>query len=315
MLYAGRPLKRGAGTLPHLICPKQGRAGAACRAKWGTDCEPSMAGTVKARTSASQPCETVMNMPFTPEQFFGVFRTYNEALWPAHIVLPALAVAAIGLIALQRSWSSVGVSAILAFLWGWTGLAYHLAFFTSINPLAYVFSGVSVAGAVVLVWQGIVRRTLEFSFARHWRTVAGACLVVYALILYPAWSAYAGHRYPASPTFGLPCPTTIFTIGVLGFLVAPYPRSPFVAPVLWCMVGVQGAFLLDVPEDLGLLVAGVIGAIFMLGPARSRSIPSRRSRTEKGKHPSGATKSLPTTPDASAAPPSTSPTASPWGNP
>lgn len=220
-----------------------------------------------------------MNIPFTPEQFFAVFRTYNEALWPAQIVLLALAVTAIALIALQRSWSSVGVSAILALLWGWLGLAYHLAFFTAINPLAYVFSGVSVAGAVVFAWQGVVRRTLTFRFARNWRTVAGVCLVVFALILYPAWSAYAGHSYPALPTFGLPCPTTIFTIGILALLVAPYPRSPFVVPVLWCMVGVQGAFLLDVPEDLGLLVAGLIGAILMLWPAQLFShLDSSQSR-------------------------------------
>lgn len=242
-----------------------------------------MARTVKGKTSASAPSETAMNLPFTPEQFFDVFRAYNQALWPAQIFLLALALAALGLIGLQRSWSSVGVSAILAFLWGWLGLAYHLAFFTSINPLAYVFSGVSVAGAVAFAWQGIVRRRLAFRFARNWRTAAGAGLVVFALVGYPAWSAYAGHSYPAAPTFGLPCPTTIFTLGLLGFLVAPYPRSPFVVPVLWCMVGIQGALLLDVPEDLGLLVAGVIGAVLMLLPATSGSLPEKSSHPELGR--------------------------------
>lgn len=31
------------------------------------------------------------------------------------------------------------------------------------------------------------------------------------------------------PTFGLPCPTTLFTIGLLAFVVSPYPRSTLVA--------------------------------------------------------------------------------------
>jgi len=28
-----------------------------------------------------------MNLPFTSEQFFDVFRRYNEAVWPAQIAL------------------------------------------------------------------------------------------------------------------------------------------------------------------------------------------------------------------------------------
>jgi hypothetical protein len=84
-------------------------------------------------------------------------------------------------------------------------------------------------------------------------------LVAYALVLYPVWSWFAGHRYPDTPTFGLPCPTTIFTVGVLAFLTTPYPRSPFVVPILWCTVGAQAAILLGVPQDFGLIVAGIVG--------------------------------------------------------
>lgn len=204
-----------------------------------------------------------MTFPFTTEQFFGIFRTYNESLWPAQIFLFALALVALGLVVFPRRWSGVAVSAILAFLWGWLGLAYHLAFFSAINPLAYVFSGVSVAGAVVFAWHGVIRRTLAFRLARNARTAIGIGLVFFALALYPAWSVYAGHQYPASPTFGLPCPTTIFTIGMLSFLVAPYPRSVLVVPVLWCLVGFQAAFLLGVPQDLALLVAAVVGVVLI----------------------------------------------------
>lgn len=213
-----------------------------------------------------------MKLPFTAEQFFAVFRAYNETLWPAQLFLLALALIVVGLIAFQHRWSGIGVSAILAFLWGWLGLAYHLAFFASINPLAYVFSAVSIAGALVFLWQGVVRRRLEFRFAPTARTHVGLLLVLFALVAYPAWSAWSGHPYPAMPTFGLPCPTTLFTIGILSSLVAPYPRSPFVVPVLWCLVGSQAAFLLGVLQDLGLIVAAVAGITLMV---RSRE-PSAR---------------------------------------
>jgi len=201
-----------------------------------------------------------MNLPFTVEQFFAVFRDYNTTLWPAPIFLVALAVAAIVLVVVPRRYSGAGISAILAFLWAWLALAYHLAFFAAVNPLAYVFAGVSLAGALIFLWQGVILRRLAFRLAPNARTVFGVALVAFALVVYPAWSAYAGHPYPDLPTFGLPCPTTLFTVGLLALLVRPYPRSPLAVPVLWSFVGAQAAFLLDVPPDLSLLAAGAIGA-------------------------------------------------------
>lgn len=99
-----------------------------------------------------------MQLPFTDEQFHGVFRAYNATVWPAQVLLVALALAAIVLVFAPRPWSSAGVSAILAFLWAWLGLAYQFAFFTSIYPLAYLFCVVSLAGAAIYLWQGVVRR-------------------------------------------------------------------------------------------------------------------------------------------------------------
>ena len=58
-----------------------------------------------------------MQLPFTVEQFFSVFRTYNTTLWPAQALLLVLALLTVIFIALRRSWSGVAVSAILAVLW------------------------------------------------------------------------------------------------------------------------------------------------------------------------------------------------------
>ena len=215
-----------------------------------------------------------MQLPFTTEEFFGVFREYNEALWPAQVFLLGLAFAAILLVLKPNRWSGVWISAVLAFLWAWLAVAYHLSFFTRINPLAYVFSGISLAGSLAFFWHGIVRRRLRFAWVGGGRAFVGTVLVVFALVLYPAWSWYAGHFYPYMPTFGLPCPTTIFTIGVLAFLVPPYPRSPFVVPVLWCFVGAQAALILGVHQDYGLVAAAAVGAVLLArskGPTASAS--------------------------------------------
>ena len=210
-----------------------------------------------------------MVLPFSVDQFFGVFRAYNETVWPAQWVLGALALVAIYLAARPSSWSSQVISAILGTLWLWLGLAYHLAFFAAINPLAYVFAAISVAGGLALLWFGIVRRRLQFQFSVRGRGLVGLLLVAFALVAYPAWSVLAGHSYPEFPTFGLPCPTTIFTLGMLAFLLPPYPRAALVAPVLWCLVGAQAAFLLGVPQDLGLLVAAALGVFLLMRASRT----------------------------------------------
>jgi hypothetical protein len=219
-----------------------------------------------------------MQLPFTIKQFYGVFSEYNTALWPAQIFLVALALAAVTLAIFPLRWSGVGISAILAFLWAWIALAFHLAFFTAISPPAYAFAGISLVGALVFLWQGVVRRRLEFRLAPGFRTAVGLCLILFALVVYPAWSLYVGHRYPSLPTFGLPCPTTIFTVGLLSFLVAPYPRSPLVVPVLWCLVGSQAAFILGVPQDLGLVVTAAVGIVLF---ARSKAHPPCAANSSK----------------------------------
>jgi hypothetical protein len=205
-----------------------------------------------------------MQLPFTVDEFFNIFRDYNEALWPFQFVLVGLALVAVFLVFKPGFRSGLVISAILAFFWGWIALAYHLAFFAGINPLAYLFAAVSLAGALTFLWQGVFRQRLQFAWEGGGRSFIGAVLIVFALVIYPLWSSAAGHGYPAMPTFGLPCPTTIFTIGLLAFAVRPYPRDPLVVPVLWSLVGAQAAFLLGVPQDFGLIVAGLAGAVLLV---------------------------------------------------
>jgi hypothetical protein len=101
----------------------------------------------------------------------------------------------------------------------------------------------------------------------------GAVLIVYALVVYPVLGHLLGHRYPAAPTFGLPCPTTIFTFGVLLWARAPVPRVLVVVPMLWAALGAVAAMQLGVPEDFGLLVAGVTAVpMILLAPRRREPV-------------------------------------------
>jgi hypothetical protein len=63
-----------------------------------------------------------MTLPFTIDQFLGVFEQYNETVWPSQWILNALAiVAVVGAVKGTRLGSRTAII-ILATLWVWTGV-------------------------------------------------------------------------------------------------------------------------------------------------------------------------------------------------
>jgi hypothetical protein len=118
--------------------------------------------------------------------------------------------------------------------------------------------------ALLFVMFGALGGGLKFRPQRNVRTVLSLAMIAFALVLYPLLGFFLGHRYPALPTFGTPCPTTIFTIGILFMLVRPFSRMVFLIPILWSAIGGSAALLLGIPEDVGLIAAGAMATVFVL---------------------------------------------------
>ena len=219
-----------------------------------------------------------MNLPFTPEGFFEVFIRYNQSVWPTQLILHAIGLlCAVTLLRTNATADRIR-SMVLALLWAWMGIVYHLVFFARINPAAWLFGALFLAGSASFLWFGVLTNQLRFRAVGGVRGIPGWTLVVFSLALYPAIGYALGHRYPAVPTFGLPCPTTIFTLGLLLFAEPPVPRAVFIVPVLWAAVGSLAAFWFGVYEDLALMVAGVAGlfaAVFWHRPANRALRASR----------------------------------------
>ena len=209
-------------------------------------------------------------LPFSTTEFFAVFARYNDAVWPAQTVLLTLALTCILAVSARAAGRTVGF--ILAVLWAWMAIAYHWAFFTSINPAAWGFGGLFLLGAAAFAWHAL-RGTLTFGRPAGVRGAVGALLVLYALVGYPVVETLLGIRYPAAPTFGLPCPTTLFTIGMLMFAERPAPRGVFAIPIAWALVGSYAAFGLGVAADLGLLVAAAAGVAALVHAQDGRAAP------------------------------------------
>jgi hypothetical protein len=195
-------------------------------------------------------------IPFSREQFMAAFSDYNDAVWPAQWLLLAAAVACVVLARVGTPRAGRAACAILALLWAWMAIAYHWAHFAAINPAAYAFAALFLAAAGLFA-SAAIRGTLRFSLGA--RTAPwGLLLVAIALVGYPVASYLLGHRYPEMPTLGTPCPTTIFTLGMLLLCASPVPRTLLAIPLLWAAVGTVAAFAFQMYEDFALVFAGLL---------------------------------------------------------
>jgi len=212
-----------------------------------------------------------MPLPFTPDAFFDVLAAYNQRLWPFALVLWLLTAYALVVLTRARPVRPWFIPGLLAIHWAWAGLAYHAAFFSRINPAAWGFSGLFLLEAGLLLWHGVVHRRLQLSRGLFFRQVLSWGLIAYAL-LYPAIARAEGHAFPRLPTFGVPCPTTILTIGFLLAADRSLPRLLAVIPLVWAVIGGSAAFLLGVRADLMLVAAGIALAVDMIRPRRAKNI-------------------------------------------
>jgi len=199
-----------------------------------------------------------MNLPFSTEQFLDVFSNYNESIFPLQILFFLLALVAVFLLMRPSGSSGVIISSILAFLWLWMGSVYHIIFFSMINKAAFAFGGLFIMQSILFLYFGVFRNDLSFRIGRDFNSLLGMLLIVYSLVIYPVLGYFLGHVYPSSPTFGLPCPTTIFTFGILLMNVKKWNIVLLIIPFLWSVIGLSAALQLNMYEDIGLIVSAFL---------------------------------------------------------
>ena len=210
-----------------------------------------------------------MDLPFTKEQFYDLFAAYNAQLWPALLALWISSAVVAVLLFFGRRPRNRCISALLATHWAWSAVAYHAAFFTRINPAAWIFATLFLLQAALFFWEGLIRDRLSFVPRVHRWTAPAWLLVGYSLV-YPFINALDHGTVWRIPAFGVPCPTTIFTAGLL-ILASGASWRLCAVPVIWCVIGGSAASLLGVRADYALPIAGAALAIASV----QRSIPTR----------------------------------------
>src|ERR1044071_1024050 len=105
-------------------------------------------------------------LPFTRDEFFDLFVRYNTLLWPAAAALWAVSALVSAWLLSGRRLAGNWIGGLLALHWIWSAVAYHIAFFTRINPAAWLFAAMFLAQAALFLWHGVVRGDLSICMRR-----------------------------------------------------------------------------------------------------------------------------------------------------
>src|SRR5688572_12293088 len=93
-----------------------------------------------------------MKLPFTTQQFYDVFRNYNNAVYPLQLAFVVLAILVILLLYRKSKSAYRTIFTIVAMLWLWMGAVYHIVFFSGINKAAYGFGIIFIVQALLLLF-------------------------------------------------------------------------------------------------------------------------------------------------------------------
>jgi len=166
---------------------------------------------------------------FSPRTYYRLFELYNKSVWPAHIAILVLGTA---ILFRARRGDGRPIAAILAAVWLWVALAFHLERYATINWAATYAAAAFALQAALLAWTGVIRARLDMRLddvaAR-----AGLALFLFALVVMPAVGATLRH-WTQAEIFGLaPDPTAVATLGVLLMSARIHWHLMFI-PLLWC---------------------------------------------------------------------------------
>lgn len=207
---------------------------------------------------------------FDLQEFLGVLELYNQDIWPLQ-VLAFL----IGIIAVYHAFKKSVVSnrvilVILSIFWIWTGLIFCTFYWAPSYEFAYSFT-------VLFIIQGVLFLTVlsNSKFSIHFKpnlySIIGLILILYGMLGYQVLGYFIGHVYPKFFPFGLvPCPTTIFTIGLFLMADKKIPVYLVIIPLIATSAGIL-AVSKGIWEDIGLILAGIFGAIMLLKPNNNQN--------------------------------------------
>jgi uncharacterized protein DUF6064 len=191
-------------------------------------------------------------------EFLAMFERGNAAIWPMQLVWYASAAAIVGLALWPMRRSTRLICLLAAAYLAWVGIVFF-GMLDSGMTLAWLWAATFILEALLLLVAGIVRRDLVFAPRWDLASVLGAVFILYTLVAYPIIGVLGGHPLRSLPVFGLaPCPTVIFSFGLLLWARPPAPRYLLLLPLAWSLNATPPNMAMGNVADFGLVLVGVI---------------------------------------------------------
>jgi Family of unknown function (DUF6064) len=180
-------------------------------------------------------------------------------VWPTQVLWYALAIAAMVLAIKPIGGSSRLIAGFLAVYYLWMGIVFFAIYYRPLGDNSSAFAVLFALGGALFLLAGVIRRDLELQPKWDVLGVTGGAFMLYGLA-YPLLDALNGHLFPAAPVFGVaPCPSAIFTAGLLLWTRRPMPMYVLVVPLIWLMTQAPASALaIGVVADLARVPVGVV---------------------------------------------------------
>lgn len=199
---------------------------------------------------------------FALGKFLITLENYNLDIWPLQIFSYVLGIAVVVIAIKRTEFSNRVISLILSFFWLWSGIVFCILYWNKSFKFAYIFGILLTIQGLIFLY-GFIRQNISFSYTGNIYSSIGILLIFYAMIGYFLIGLFIGHTYPHSFPFGLvPCPTAIFTLGILLWTDKKVPKHILIIPALLSLAGII-AIIKTIYEDMGLLILGLL-AVFLI---------------------------------------------------
>ncbi len=208
-------------------------------------------------------------LPYTVEVLFALFDEYNKAIRPLQGVALFLTAGVLMLALRSRENRSRIIVAILAAGWLWTGVVFHLVYFTELNFAAPAYGIVFILQGILLFWTGVYRNRDSIRFQRKPASYASAAIFILTALILPVIDWHHGLSWTEA-RFALLAPgaTAGLTLGLLMMVDRRPPLWVGAIPVLWTTVAGAHAAVLGIYQDIALTAAGLVALFWLVARAR-----------------------------------------------
>ena len=214
-----------------------------------------------------------MDTPFTIDQFYDVFEKYNIKVFPAQLLLFSAGLFAVFSLHLKTQFLNRVIGSVLGLLWIWTALIYHMIFFSEINQVAFVFGALFLVEGILILRKTFSKTPVEFGIEGRLSSRAGYLFILFGLIIYPLVGfCFDGTMLARTISLGLPCPTTIFTLGFLMVTTKPIPIYLLIIPSLWSIVGLSAALNFGIYQDFMMILSAMAANIAVIKRTKEAAI-------------------------------------------